>query len=270
MAGRFRLPRAFRTLTLGLALGAWSAWPTTSAGQGRTGVISGRLVDRESRNPIRGAHIALLGSRRGFASDSEGRFAQDSLDPGNYLVQVRAIGYVRASWVVQLRMGEVHAEVFELERLAVQLEPVTVERRPGFAAERMREFERRRASGRGHFITADQIEHAKPRALSDLLRNVPGVRLVCRGSASCTIRMSRAARDCRPDFVLDGFPATNSTSLDMPTVGIIGIEVYRTLSETPLEFLKTDNICGTIVLWTRSGPTATGSASGSCCRRWHS
>jgi hypothetical protein len=43
--------------------------------------------------------------------------------------------------------------------------------------------------------------------------------------------MARASRECRPDFVVDGFEATNSTSLDMPTIGITGIEVYGTLSE---------------------------------------
>jgi len=32
--------------------------------------------------------------------------------------------------------------------------------------------------------------------------------------------------ECRPDFVVDGFEASNATSLDMPTIGIIGIEVY--------------------------------------------
>ena len=31
------------------------------------------------------------------------------------------------------------------------------------------------------------------------------------------------------------------------------IEIYRTLSETPIQFLRTDNQCGTIVIWTRSG-----------------
>ena len=47
---------------------------------------------------------------------------------------------------------------------------------------------------------------------------------------------------------------TMGHELGAMTVGIIGIEVYRTLSETPLEFLRTDNVCGTIVIWTRSGP----------------
>jgi len=256
MAGSFRSPGAFHAAALSMAcVVALAGAGDAAAAQGRTGAIRGQLVDRESHAPIRGAHIALLGTLRGFASDSEGRFARDSLGAGNYLLQVRAIGYTGRSWVLQLGEGEVRSDVFELERLPVQLDPVTVRRPPSFSEQRRLEFERRRASGRGYFITENQIERAKPHSLSDLFRNVPGVRLVCRGSSSCNIRMSRAARDCRPDFVLDGFPATNSTSLDMPTVGIIGVEVYRTLSETPMEFLKADNLCGTIVLWTRSGPS---------------
>lgn len=81
------------------------------------------------------------------------------------------------------------------------------------------------------------------------------VRTQCRGSAAgCSVRMARAPRECRPDFMVDGFEASNSTSLDMPVVGIVAMEVYRTLSETPLQFLRTDNQCGTIVICTRSGP----------------
>jgi hypothetical protein len=211
-------------------------------------------MDHESHTPIRGARIAFLGASRALASDSEGRFARDSLGAGSYVLQARALGYVGATWVLEVAAGQVVDRVFELERVPVQLDPVEVVRPPSFAAQRQEEFERRRTRGRGYFITEAQIEATHPRALSDLLRNVPGVRLVCRGASGCTARMARAPLECRPDFVLDGFAATYSTSLDMPTVGIIGIEVYRTLSETPLEFLKTDNMCGTIVIWTRSGP----------------
>jgi len=103
-------------------------------------------------------------------------------------------------------------------------------------------------------VTEEEIERESPRSLADLLRHVPGVRLQCRGSMTgCTVRMARAPRECRPDFVVDGFEASNATSLDMPTIGIIGIEIYRTLSETPLQFLRADNQCGTVVIWTRSG-----------------
>ncbi len=255
MASRFRHCCAFRVLVVGLALSARPSQLSHAATQQGSGALIGRLIDHETHTPIRGASIALLGTPRGFASDSEGRFARDGLGAGNYVLQVRAIGYVRASWVLQLAEGEVHTEVFELERLPVVLDPVTVERTPGFAEERRRAFERRRAAGRGYFLTEEQIAQAGPRALGDLFRNVPGVRMQCRGSsAGCSIRMTRAPRECRPDFVVDGFPATNATSVDMPIIGIIGIEIYRTLSETPLDFLRISNQCGIVVIWTRSGP----------------
>ena len=216
--------------------------------------IVGRLVDVESRAPVGRARIAILGAHHEFASDSEGRFVGDHLASGTYVLQARAIGYAVGSWVVQLGDSETVTQVFELKRLPYVLDPVVVQRRLTFSAERLRAFERRRASGRGYFITAAQIEAEHPHALVDLLRNVPGVQMICAGASRCTVRMLRSPRNCKVDYVLDGFPATNSTSPDMATVGIIGIEVYRTLSETPLEFLRTDNVCGTIVIWTRSGP----------------
>jgi len=219
-----------------------------------TASIVGRLVDVESRAPVGRARIAILGAHHEFASDSEGRFVGDHLASGTYVLQARAIGYAVGSWVVQLGDSETVTQVFELKRLPYVLDPVVVQRRLTFSAERLRAFERRRASGRGYFITAAQIEAEHPHALVDLLRNVPGVQMICAGASRCTVRMLRSPRNCKVDYVLDGFPATNSTSPDMATVGIIGIEVYRTLSETPLEFLRTDNVCGTIVIWTRSGP----------------
>lgn len=255
MALRFRLLAASRAPAAGLVLVLWSAFPNPlplPAQQG-TGAILGRLIDHQSRAGVGGARITLLGARKSFASDSEGRFLQDSLASGTYFVQVRALGYAARSWVIELDEGEVWSQEFELEPLGVQLDPVTVERQPSFAEQRRREFELRRAAGRGYFITQDDISRKNPRALSDLFRNVPGVRMQCRGTAGCAVRMARAPRLCAPDFVVDGFAATNSTSLDMPTIGIIGIEIYRTLSETPLEFLRADNQCGTIVIWTRSG-----------------
>jgi hypothetical protein len=219
-----------------------------------TGAIVGRLVDRDSRAPVSGARVALVGTQQSTASDAEGRFRHDGLVPGTYLVQVHAMGYAVASWVIKLAEGEVRSEEVELEPSAVPLDAVTVEGRPSERAGRYEEFERRRASGRGYFLAGDEIKRANARTLADLLRNVPGLRIACRGIAGCSVRMARAARACAPDFVIDGFAATYSTTLDMPPVGIVGIEIYRTVSETPIEFLRTDNQCGTIVIWTRSGP----------------
>ena len=216
--------------------------------------IVGRLVDHDSRTPLRGGRIAIVGAHHTFAADSNGRFLDDDLPTGTYVLQAHAIGYASGSWVLRLEEGQVLTQDFDLRLLPYTLDPVVVQRGPGSEAESLRDFERRRASGRGYFITEEQIETAHPRALSDLLRNVPGIQMVCRGADHCSVRMLRAPRQCKVDYVVDGFPATQSTSPDMPTLGVVAVEVYRTLSETPTQFLTADNLCGTIVIWTRAGP----------------
>src|SRR5437016_2707033 len=110
------------------------------------GALQGRVVDQHSHASVSGASVALLGTAYRATSDSDGRFAQEGLAPGRYVVEARAIGYAVGSWEVEVGAGEVLHREFELAPLPVQLDPVVVERRPSFAEQRLREFERRRAS----------------------------------------------------------------------------------------------------------------------------
>lgn len=216
--------------------------------QERPAEIRGALVDRLSGMPLAGAEITLLGAAPSTMSDPQGRFSYRGIPAGTYLLYIRSIGYTAATWVLVLAEGEVLERAFVLEA-AYDLDPVIVE---GIADRRLAEFEARRQARRGHFITAEDIRARGATRLSDVLRTTPGVRLICRGT-SCLVRMARGPRECPPDYVVDGYPATYSTNAEMPLAGVIGIEVYRTLSETPLQFLRSDNRCGTIVIWTRSG-----------------
>jgi hypothetical protein len=133
---------------------------------------------------------------------------------------------------------------------AITLQGITVEAAP-WQQRGLAGFEERRERGRGVYLNEAEIARKQANRLSDILRSVPGVRLICRYSG-CRIRMARS--ECQPDFFLNGLAANNSTSLEMPLVGVIGIEVYRTITETPMDFLRGDNTCGTIVIWTRTGP----------------
>lgn len=236
-------------LEAALATGAPSQIPPATAG------ITGRLVDQQSRTPVHGARISLLGTSYHIGSDSAGRFTHLGLTGGAYFLEIRAIGYGAASWMVRLRDGEIIDTVFELLPLGYDLNPVIVAARPTLAQRRLQEFERRQQERRGVFITAKQIEATHAVTLMDVLRNVPGVRLIC-SARGCQVRMTRSARGggCQAEWVMDGLPATFSSTPSMPTIGIIGIEIYRSLSETPPEFLKSDSQCGVIVIWTKSGP----------------
>lgn len=222
--------------------------PRPGSAQQRLAEIRGAVVDRTSGAPLPGAQVTLPGAALPTTSDAEGRFAHRGLPAGTYLLQVRSIGYVAAAWVIVLAEGEVLDRTFLLEA-AYELPPVVVE---GLADRRLAEFEARRQQGRGHFVTAEEIRARGAKRLSDVLRTTPGVRLICRPSG-CLVRMVRAPRECPPDYIVDGYPASYSTSPEVSLSGVIGIEIYRTLSETPLQFLRADNRCGTIVIWTRSG-----------------
>src|SRR2546425_1105409 len=219
-----------------------------------TAGISGQVVNQQSRIPVSGARVNLIGTRLQSATDSAGRFTQASLGAGTYILEVRAIGYGVTSWVLRLSEGELVDYVFELEPIGVDLEPIVVEGRPGYFQRRMQEFEERRRSGRGIFITHDQIEASHAATMADLLRGVPGVRLNCR-SGVCTAQMTRTARGiCVADWVIDGVPASMSSTPHLPVVGIVAVEIYRSPSEAPAEFLKADSQCGVIAIWTKSGP----------------
>ncbi len=245
--------RRSRVPELALALSLWTGplWSPTAA-QG-TAAITGIVVDRKTGSPVPGALVSIRGTARLETANQHGRFAHNGLAAGQYPLDVRAVGYAMALWIVTLDDGEVADTLFEIEMLSFDLGAILVEGRPSAAQRRFQQFERRRASGRGYFLAEEQIESMHARTLADLLRSVPGVQTLCT-SRGCTIRMTRAPRDCLPDYFLDGFPATFSTSPSMSPLGIVGIEIYRSVSETPVEFMKANSRCGVVVIWTRSGP----------------
>ena len=220
----------------------------TATAQGTAG-IAGQLLDRASRQPLAGAAVTVVGTPVTVRTNITGQFTSTGFKPGTYVMQVRALGYAPASWVIELVERETLSVIIELDVVPLDLPPLTVEapvEQRGMAG-----FALRRQRARGVYITEDDIKRADAARLSDLLRNVPGVRVICRFSG-CRVRMARAG-ECQPDFFVDGLPANNSTNLEMPVIGVIGIEIYRTITETPVEFLRGNNTCGTIVIWTRSG-----------------
>ena len=70
----------------------------------------------------------------------------------------------------------------------------TAETRPGLAQMRQRQFEERRASGRGVILSENEIRNAKAATLLTLLRRVPSVRVSCL-EARCVVSMSRATAE---------------------------------------------------------------------------
>ena len=219
------------------------------AAQTPAGSLGGTLIAQDSRAPIEGARVTILGTALVTSTDSAGRFEFSVVPAGVRVVQARAVGFTVGSWVVQLSFGQVFRQVLELESYALDVPGVTVTDvdRTGWRSEAG--FEDRRRRSTGYFITREDIAHRRAESLTDLMRGVPGVMTTCR-YRNCQILMSRSTQPCAPEYFLDGHPASLATGPNFPINQIRGVEVYRSASETPAEFQRFNLRCGVIAIWT--------------------
>jgi hypothetical protein len=239
---------------LALAIVPWSrAAPLAAQEAMAPAHIEGRVVDRVSRTPVHAARVTVLGFPLTTHADSAGRFEIRGIPPGVRVLQVRAIGFAAGSWVLELREGQRATAELELEPRTVEVAPIEVTARPdddaGWRSEAA--FEQRRLSGRGFFLSRDQIRGRRAVNVTDLLRTVPGVITNCT-SRGCVVLMARSTSNCRPEYFLDGYPATFATGPNFPInpVAIRGVEVYRDPQEAPPELQRPGLRCGVIAIWT--------------------
>ncbi len=59
----------------------------------RQGKIKGRVLDKETRGPMAGVNVTLIGTARGAATDVDGWFSVSGVPVGNYSVKISRIGY---------------------------------------------------------------------------------------------------------------------------------------------------------------------------------
>lgn len=60
---------------------------------GQTGKMSGKVIDSETKEPVIGANIVIVGTYLGAAADIDGYYFINNIPPGEYDVVVTAVGY---------------------------------------------------------------------------------------------------------------------------------------------------------------------------------
>jgi hypothetical protein len=93
-----------------------------------TGKIAGIVRDAETGEPLPGANVVIEGTDRGAACDADGYYYIIRLDPGNYNVQARMMGYKAVTQTgVRVISGHTTPLDFQLEETIVEGEGVTVQ-----------------------------------------------------------------------------------------------------------------------------------------------
>jgi len=205
--------------------------------------VSG-AVHNDKGKPIGNADVTVPGTGLDGRTGDSGTFSLAGLPSGTQTVEVRAIGFEPKRIAVDLSKERLTTLDVVLDKPVQTLDAVKIYGR-GNAA--MAEFQRRLRNGFGHILTPADIAKRNALETTDLLRTVPGVRVVpTRGFGSAILLRG----GCLPTVYLNGMrmPDDAATDIDAlaPPSEVTAIEVYNTAGR-PAEFWG--NNCGSVVLW---------------------
>lgn len=236
----------------------------------RAAILSGRLLDAESGEPLSSATVTLRPQGRRAVTDDEGRFRFDSVSAADHELEVEHLGYEAASAGVETPPGRATHVRMEVAPDAVELPPVsvTVEHRPRYLEDMG--YYRRQQRHSGTFIGPDEMEEARPASdmKTFLDREVSG--LTTKGPFLLSNRAlglpSVAGRCNRAAVFVDG---QWSWFLDqIRSEEVDAVEVYTSAANAPAQFTQTppggsksrgrkfsevtaDPRCGVILIWTK-------------------
>lgn len=217
------------------------------------GTLQGRATGLGER-PLSNARVTVWGTGLETSTDDRGQYVMRGLPTGTHTVEIRAIGYTPARQAVDILPGEGTQVETSLERLAT-LDTVQVRAmRLRLMGRDMREFEARRLKGLGVFRGPEELERMQPFSIADMLRTVPGVRIVPSRFGELVLLRGNGQDLCIPEVYIDRtrmFGTIEDPLLDafLQANEVRAVEVYSSTMGAPPEF-TTQSTCGVLVFWT--------------------
>jgi hypothetical protein len=233
----------------------------------RTAAIIGTVMDSGGTS-ISNAVVSIAGTPFSTRTNVTGAFRLAGLPPGDMRVFAQRLGYEPVRFDVQLNEGEtISLPPFQLGGAPTVLDPVAVEAEVSEARRSLPEFERRRETTSGYFVTREEFEQqGVVDEVIDILRRAPGM-YIRRGTSALewiiTTRrgsMRGGLRDfdtnpCYPLVFVDrsyvGTTGTVDVNREISAYAIEAVEVYSSAVAVPQEFNRVGAVCGVIVFWTR-------------------
>jgi hypothetical protein len=242
--------------------------------------LKGKLLGGDGR-PVRDATVGILGTARAARTDANGAFRITNIPAGTHTIEVRAIGFLPATFAIDFATHAGRDTTLSISRQAQDLAEVTVKgTASSTAAVDNGGFDARRKQGLGRFVTPEDMARRPSTSLGDVLASVQGMRMQY-GTSGYPLPMLKGITDigftgfrpgsyCIPNFFLDGarflvdgdlrphggtsdqpqHPFSDLSDSVRPEA-IKGIEVYANPGTIPAQFdMMSSTGCGSIVIWT--------------------
>jgi hypothetical protein len=246
--------------------------------QTESAVFRGSVLAKEGLVALPGVEVTIGRLDKRTTTNDSGRFEIRGIPAGSFEISVRRVGYAAQTTSLSFAAGQTVDREIVMQRLT-NLDTVTVQ------ASKIPSFDEHRRIGLGRFLTREQLAMRENSSLSEVLRDVPGVK-VYRGRTGKTwvysgrrqitsinaqgtgrgsdqldpsdARDGAAAGLCYSQVYLDDTPlyrnATREPLVDINQFrvdAIESIEYYAGPASTPLKYSKLNSHCGVIVIHSR-------------------
>ncbi|HTE48181.1 MAG TPA: carboxypeptidase regulatory-like domain-containing protein [Gemmatimonadaceae bacterium] len=214
--------------------------PSRSGAQSKPtgGTIAGIVVD-DSGRPIADADVFAFPQTPRVHTDSAGRFALTNLDGDFYHVRARHIGFAPGETTTDLsKNGRVEVKI-ELARRPVVLDSVVVTADGVCPTNSYKGFNCRKHSGKGVYLTDDDLADKGAVELGEAFRDVPGFRL--------EIAITPYGRKPKPiptrgsgclNALVNGLATGVTNPLPLFATELLAAEIYSRPSEVPSEYQR--------------------------------
>lgn len=200
--------------------------------------------------PGAGSRVELVGTDIVALTNAKGEFTLRSLPSGSRILLARHLGYAAQMHPVGLSSHDQPRVTIKLPKYVAVMDPVLVTARRSAALDKVG-FGTRRKTAFGYFIGPERLEQMHPLYITDVLRMVPGLRVVP-GQYGDAVTSTRD-NDCIQYYV-DDMPYTEIEPDDVHKFvsgsEVVAVEVYQS-GNAPPQFTRGLGNCTTIVLWTR-------------------
>ncbi len=212
-----------------------------------SGKIKG-WVQNSSAEPLAGITIKLKDSTRGTATDTDGHFILDDLEPREYTLTISGIGFVSSEQKVSVGEEEVKSIRITLDEDNLQLDGVIISGKSDTKIKREEAFNVASISTKEILNSSNNLD--------EVLNTQPGIHIRKEGGLGSRFNLSLnglSGRQVR--FYIDGLPIENYGSTfginNIPANLIERVEVYKGV--VPV-YLGGDALGGAVNLVTRQSP----------------
>ena len=213
--------------------------------------VSGVVV-LEGNPTNAGSRVELVGTGVVAMTNEKGEFTMRNLPSGSNVLLARHLGFGAETVPIDLSSRQPKRVTIKLPKFLAIMDPVLVIARKSAALDKVG-FNRRKRSGFGYYIGPERLENMHPNYLTDILRQVPGLR-VNYGPEGEVVSSSRGfGRGCVQYWVDDiQWQSFSPGDINNFVTGreVVAVEVYQNAT-TPAQYMRAGGNCTTIVLWTR-------------------